>query len=72
VFRLSEPGRLINTGFIGKKLGKGGNVMFYVYFRGTNYGRWIEAKNLKSAKWIFATQEGINSINYIAGKKKKP
>jgi len=44
--------------------------MFYVYFRGTNYGRWIEAENLKSAKWIFAKQEGINSINNITGSKK--
>ena len=44
--------------------------MFYVYFRGTNYGRWIEAENLKSAKWIFALQEGINGINQIAGKRK--
>jgi hypothetical protein len=43
--------------------------MFYVYFRGTNNGRLIEAANLKSAKWIFALQEGINGINQIAGKR---
>ena len=49
---------------------KGEDEMFYVYFRGTNYGRWIEAENLKSAKWIFALQEGINGINQIAGKRK--
>jgi len=41
---------------------------FYVYFRGTDNGKYIRAANLKSAKWIFAIEQGLKGIDYIAGK----
>ena len=43
---------------------------FYVYFRGTRNGEWIEAENLNSAKWILALKNGLHSISYIAGTRK--
>lgn len=43
---------------------------FYIYFRGTGNGKYIRAANLKSAKWIFAIEQGLKSISYIAGKTK--
>jgi len=43
--------------------------MFYIYFIGTNNGKWIKAEKMKDAKWIFAIENGLNSIVYISGKK---
>jgi hypothetical protein len=45
---------------------------FWVYFVGTRNGRWIEAENMKSAKWILAIAEGLKSIGYIRSSKKGP
>ena len=45
--------------------------MFWVYFIGTRNGRWIEAANMKSAKAIFAAQEGIAVGSYICASRKK-
>ena len=43
--------------------------MFWVYFRGTRNGEYIEAETMVSAKWIFATGHGLLSISYIAAKR---
>ena len=43
--------------------------MFWVYFRGTRNGDYIEAENMNSAKWILALRHGLSSISYIAGKR---
>jgi hypothetical protein len=43
--------------------------MFYVYFLGTNNGKWINAETMKDAKWIYALENGLNSITYIGAKK---
>ena len=45
--------------------------MFWIYFRGTRSGEYIEAENMKSAKWILALKHGLKSISYIAGKRIK-
>jgi hypothetical protein len=45
--------------------------MFWIHFRGTNNGEYIEAENMLSAKWIFALKYGLNSIHYIQGRKVK-
>ena len=42
--------------------------MFWVYFRGTRNGEYIEAYNLITAKWLLAKKHGLTSIAYIAGK----
>jgi hypothetical protein len=44
---------------------------YYVYFRGTNNGDWIDAETLYSAKWIFALRNGLHSIAQIAGKSQR-
>lgn len=33
-------------------------------------GRWVEAANAKSAKWIFAIAEGVTLSGYIVSSKK--
>jgi hypothetical protein len=43
--------------------------MFYISFRGSNNGKWVNAETMKDAKWIFALENGLNSISYIEGKK---
>ena len=43
--------------------------MYWIYFRGTRNGEYIEAENLLSAKWRLAIKHGLKSISYIAGKK---
>ena len=45
--------------------------MFWIYFRGTRNGEYIEAENLNSAKWLFAKKNGVNSLSYIAGSRIK-
>ena len=45
--------------------------MFYVYFRGTRNGEYIEAETMQAAKWILAYKHGLKSISYIAGKRIK-
>lgn len=44
-------------------------MRFWVFFRGTRNGEWIEAENMYSAKWIFAIKNGLNSLTYIQGSK---
>jgi hypothetical protein len=44
-------------------------MKFYVYFLGTRNGEWIEAENMKSAKWIFALKNGLKTLAYVAAKK---
>jgi len=44
-------------------------MKFWVYWLGTNNGEFIEAENMKSAKWIFALKENINSIVRVQAKK---
>lgn len=46
--------------------------MFWVYFTGTRNGRWIEAANMKSAKAIFAMQEGVPVTGWIQASRKGP
>jgi hypothetical protein len=46
-------------------------AMYWVYFRGTHNGEWIEAANMKSAKWIFALKNNLHSLEYIAAKREK-
>ena len=43
--------------------------MFYIYFRGTRNGEYIQANNMHSAKWIFALKYGLTRLTYIAGKR---
>jgi len=43
---------------------------WFVYFTGTRNGRWVEAENMKSAKWIFALENGINSIIGVSATRK--
>ena len=45
--------------------------MYYIYFLGTRNGEFIEAENMKSAKWIFALKNGLHSLAYISGHKVK-
>lgn len=45
-------------------------MKYWIYFMGTSNGKWIEAENIKSAKWIFAIENNLNSIGYIAGSRK--
>ena len=42
---------------------------FWVYFRGTRNGQYIEAESMKAAKLIFAMNNHLTSITYIAGRK---
>ena len=42
--------------------------MFWIYFRGTRNGEYIEAENMLSAKWIFAKKHNLTSLSYIVGK----
>ena len=44
---------------------------FWVYFVGTRNGEWIEAANMKSAKWIFAKKNNLKSLAYIVASRKK-
>jgi len=46
-------------------------MMFWVNWIGTKNGEYIEAENMKSAKWIFALKNGINSIGRVTGRKVK-
>ena len=46
-------------------------LTFWVYFRGTKNGEFIEADTLYSAKWIFALRKGLTSLAYIAGSKRR-
>ncbi len=43
-------------------------MRFYIYFLGTRNGEWIEAENMKAAKWIFALKNGLKSLAYIVGR----
>lgn len=45
---------------------------FWIYCLGTSNGKVIKAENMKSAKWIYALELGVNSIAYIAGKNVSP
>jgi hypothetical protein len=45
--------------------------MYWVFFRGTTNGEYIEANTLHDAKWIFAIKNGLKSISYITGKNQK-
>ena len=44
---------------------------FWVYYRGTSNGLYIRAKNHQQAKEIFAEQEGLLSLAYVASKKNR-
>ncbi len=46
-----------------------GRAMYKVRFIGTQTEYIIEANTMKDAKWIFAIQNGINSIGRISAKK---
>ena len=42
---------------------------YYIYFlSGSNSGKIIKADSMKTAKWIFAKENDINSISRIAAK----
>ena len=41
---------------------------YWVYFRGTGHGMYLDASSLAAAKWQFASREGLRSILWIAGK----
>jgi hypothetical protein len=45
--------------------------MYWIFFRGTNNGEYIQAENFNSAKWIFALKNGLKSIAYVTGRKKR-
>lgn len=45
--------------------------MYWIYFRGTRNGEYIEAESMQAAKWIFAYKHGLKSTGYIAGKRIK-
>lgn len=45
--------------------------MYKVRFLGTSKEIIIKADNMKSAKWIFALQNNINSISRISASKIK-
>lgn len=44
-------------------------MRYWVYFRGTRNGEWIEAATMPSAKWLFALKHGLTSLAYIAASK---
>jgi len=44
-------------------------MKYWVCWQGTRNGEYIEAENMKSAKWIFALKNGINSIGRVTGRK---
>lgn len=46
--------------------------MFFVRFRGTRNGEWVQAENMLSAKWVFARKYGLQSIAYIQAHIRKP
>lgn len=67
---------MAGTDEIKTKEGKGEMIMnekkYYIYFLGgSNSGKIIKADSMKTAKWIFAKENDINSINRIAAKKFK-
>ena len=45
--------------------------LFWVYYVGTSNGAYIRASNHKTAKWLFARGEGLNSIVYIRSSRKE-
>ncbi len=51
--------------YSGKKEGH-----FFVHYIGTENGRYIHANDYRSAKWIFALEEGLKSIAYLKAKIK--
>ncbi len=44
-------------------------MRFWIEFRGTRNGEYIDADTLHSAKWIFALKNGLHSLSYIKGRK---
>jgi len=45
---------------------------YYIYFRGTRHGEYIDAKTLKEAKAKFAKREGVSvNSSYITSRKVK-
>lgn len=44
-------------------------MTFWIYFRGTRNGEYVEAASLPAAKRIFAAKHGLKSLSYVAGKK---
>jgi hypothetical protein len=46
-------------------------MKFWVYFVGTRNGEWVEAANMRSAKWIFAFKHGLNDLTYIVASRKQ-
>jgi len=46
-------------------------MTYWIYFVGTSNGKFINAENMNSAKWIFAFENGLTSLSYIRGSKGK-
>ncbi len=42
---------------------------YWIYFRGTRNGQYIEAATLKAAKDAFAAQHGLSSLAYVAARR---
>jgi len=45
-------------------------MTYWVYYRGTSNGLYIKANSHKQAKEIFAKQEGLASLTYVASTEK--
>ena len=44
---------------------------YWIYFRGTSNGEYIEAASMSLAKRLFADRQGISPLSsYIAGRRK--
>jgi hypothetical protein len=42
---------------------------FWIYFRGTSNGMYIEARTITEAKREFIAQQGLATDSYVAGRK---
>jgi hypothetical protein len=42
---------------------------FWIYYRGTRNGMYIDARTITEAKREFMAQEGLATDSYVAGRK---